>query len=89
MKIIVLAGGLSTERDVSLVSGAGICKTLLAKGHEVFLLDVFMGFPYDKDKLDEVFTLPGYGLDAARRNPTSRRSRPPARVTLTAFLAPT
>ena len=39
MKIIVLAGGLSTERDVSLVSGAGICKTLLAKGHEVFLLD--------------------------------------------------
>lgn len=65
MKIIVLAGGLSTERDVSLVSGAGICKTLLAKGHEVFLLDVFMGFPYDKDKLDEVFTLPGYGLDAA------------------------
>ncbi len=65
MKIIVLAGGLSTERDVSLVSGAGICKTLLAKGHEVFLLDVFMGFPYDKDKLDEVFTLPGHGLDAA------------------------
>ena len=29
MKIIVLAGGLSTERDVSLASAAGICKTLL------------------------------------------------------------
>ena len=29
MKIIVLAGGLSPERDVSLTSGAGICKTLL------------------------------------------------------------
>ena len=28
MKIVVLAGGLSTERDVSLASGAGICKTL-------------------------------------------------------------
>ena len=26
MKIVVLAGGLSTERDVSLCSGAGICK---------------------------------------------------------------
>lgn len=25
MKIIVLAGGLSTERDVSLSSAAGIC----------------------------------------------------------------
>ena len=31
MKIIVLAGGLSTERDVSLTSSAGICKTLIEK----------------------------------------------------------
>ena len=42
MKIIVLAGGLSTERDVSLTSSAGICKTLIEKGHDAFLLDVFM-----------------------------------------------
>ena len=28
MKIIVLAGGLSTERDVSLASAAGICRTV-------------------------------------------------------------
>lgn len=65
MKIIVLAGGLSTERDVSLTSGAGICRTLLARGHQAFLLDAFMGFPYDCDKLDEVFTLPGAGLEIA------------------------
>ena len=39
MKIIVLAGGLSTERDVSLVSAAGICRTLLEKGHDAFLLE--------------------------------------------------
>ena len=32
MKIIVLAGGLSTERDVSLSSAAGICRTLVEKG---------------------------------------------------------
>lgn len=63
MKIIVLAGGLSTERDVSLSSSAGICRTLLEKGHDAFLLDVFMGFPYDSDKLEEVFTLPNHGLD--------------------------
>ena len=31
MKIIVLAGGLSTERDVSLASAAGICRTLNRK----------------------------------------------------------
>lgn len=66
MKIIVLAGGLSTERDVSLSSSAGICRTLLAKGHDVFLLDVFLGFPYDRDKLEEVFTLPGHGLEIAK-----------------------
>ena len=63
MKIIVLAGGLSPERDVSLVSSAGICRTLLDKGHDVFLKDVFLGFPYDKERLEEVFTLPGHGLD--------------------------
>lgn len=66
MKIIVLAGGLSTERDVSLSSSAGICRTLLEKGHDAFLLDVFMGFPYDKEKLDEVFTLPDHGLNIVK-----------------------
>ena len=65
MKIVVLAGGLSTERDVSLASGAGICKTLKERGHDAFLLDVYLGFPYDSDKLDEVFTLPGAGLEIA------------------------
>lgn len=65
MKIVVLAGGLSTERDVSLASGAGICKTLRERGHHAFLLDVFLGFPYDSDKLEEVFTLPNAGLEIA------------------------
>ena len=65
MKIVVLAGGLSTERDVSLASGAGICRTLRERGHEAFLLDVYLGFPYDTDKLEEVFTLPGAGLEIA------------------------
>ena len=65
MKIVVLAGGLSTERDVSLASGAGICKTLREKGHDAFLLDVYLGFPYDSNKLEEVFTLPGAGLEIA------------------------
>lgn len=66
MKIVVLAGGLSTERDVSLSSAAGICKTLIEKGHDAFLLDVFMGLQYDSDKLEEVFTLPGHGLEIAK-----------------------
>lgn len=43
MKIIVLAGGLSPERDVSLSSGTLITKALIENGHEVMLLDVFLG----------------------------------------------
>lgn len=66
MRIIVLAGGLSSERDVSLSSSAGICKTLLEKGHDVFLLDVFLGLDYDPDRLEEVFMLPGHGLEIAK-----------------------
>lgn len=65
MKIVVLAGGLSTERDVSLASGAGICRTLKERGHQAFLLDVYLGFAYDSDKLEEVFTLPSAGLEIA------------------------
>lgn len=43
MKIVVLAGGTSTERDVSIVSGTGICNGLRAKGHQAILIDVFCG----------------------------------------------
>ena len=45
MKIVVLAGGLSTERDVSLSSGRGIYRALKENGHQVILLDVFLGLP--------------------------------------------
>lgn len=83
MKIIVLAGGLSPERDVSLLSGAGICKTLREMGHQAFLLDVFFGLPYDSDKLEEIFDRPDGGLEISMGISTSvpdlgalRKSRP-------------
>ena len=66
MKIIVLAGGLSTERDVSLASAAGICRTLIEKGHDAFLLDVFLGLEHAPEHLEDVFTLPGHGLEIAK-----------------------
>lgn len=53
MKIVVLAGGISTERDVSLVSGTGIYRALKGKHHQVMLLDVFLG--YDHEDWQEVF----------------------------------
>ena len=43
MKIVVLAGGISTERTVSLVSGTGVCQALRRKGHQAILVDLFMG----------------------------------------------
>lgn len=36
MKIIVLAGGYSPEREVSLSSGSLIANALMEQGHEVF-----------------------------------------------------
>ncbi|NLP33589.1 MAG: D-alanine--D-alanine ligase [Clostridiales bacterium] len=44
MKIVVLAGGTSPERDVSLVTGTMIYKALKNKGHQVVLLDVYLGY---------------------------------------------
>ena len=46
MKIIVLAGGYSNERDVSLNSGASVCKALRERGHQAYLLDAFMGLDW-------------------------------------------
>lgn len=43
MKIVVLAGGTSTERDVSIVSGTGICSALRKRGHLAILVDIFCG----------------------------------------------
>ncbi len=43
MKIVVLCGGLSTERKISLSTGTNVCKALRARGHKAVLVDLFMG----------------------------------------------
>ena len=43
MKIVVLAGGLSPERNVSLSSGSRVCQTLRALGHEAAFVDMYLG----------------------------------------------
>lgn len=43
MNIAVLAGGNSTERDVSLVSGREVYRALKSRGHNVVLIDVYFG----------------------------------------------
>lgn len=55
MKIVVLAGGLSTERDVSITSGTLVANALREKGHDVVLLDVFMGYEENICDIDALF----------------------------------
>ncbi|MED9966575.1 MAG: D-alanine--D-alanine ligase [Blautia sp.] len=62
MKIVVLAGGTSTEREISIVSGTGICKALRQKGHRAVLVDIFCG----DEKVDWENPFPQeYDVDAA------------------------
>lgn len=53
MKIVVLAGGTSTERDVSLSSGSMIYKALRKNGHQAILLDVYLGYEGETDGIFE------------------------------------
>ena len=55
MKIVVLAGGLSTERDVSFQTGGRVSKALRENGHQVILLDVFMGYSDKPEELTGIF----------------------------------
>lgn len=43
MKIVVLAGGLSDERNVSLSSGCKVCAALRERGHQAALIDMYLG----------------------------------------------
>ena len=43
MKIVVLAGGLSPERNVSLSSGCKVCAALRERGYEVAFIDLYLG----------------------------------------------
>lgn len=52
MNIVVLAGGISTERDVSLISGKMIYRAVKKNGHNAILLDVFLGY---EGSIDDIF----------------------------------
>ena len=80
MKVVVLCGGISTERAISIVSGTEVCRALRAKGHDAILMDVFFGnedatlmdaFPkhYDVDAALEYIKSCEGRLAAAMANP--------------------
>ena len=55
MKIVVLAGGLSPERNVSLSSGCKVCAALRERGHQAAILDMYLGAD---QPLDALFSAP-------------------------------
>lgn len=44
MNIVVLCGGISTERIVSINTGSKVCEALRSKGHKAIVLDVYCGY---------------------------------------------
>ena len=60
MKVVVLCGGTSTERNVSINSGTLICKALNKKGYDTILLDVYLGISLKGKNVEDAFKL---GLD--------------------------
>lgn len=55
MKVLVLAGGLSPERDVSLSSGSLIANALREAGHRVLLIDVYEGLAIEECEYEQAF----------------------------------
>ena len=58
MKIVVLGGGLSTERHVSLTSCTSVCRALRALGHKAIFVDMFMGLENYDGPLEQAFDVP-------------------------------
>lgn len=55
MKIVVLCGGLSMERNVSITGGTLVCKSLRALGHQAVLVDMFFGLEDVETPISEIF----------------------------------
>lgn len=71
MKIVVLAGGLCPERDVSLLSGTKVCNALRQNGHQAVMVDIYMGLPgYQQKDLEALFEMDGSLLPDPRISST-------------------
>lgn len=80
MDIVVLAGGLSMERDVSLASGSLIANSLSESGHRAILVDLYYGvedpdmsFERDGDRYEYRIPETAPNLEEMIRNNGGRR----------------
>ena len=58
MKIVVLGGGVSTERHVALVTGTSVCRALRSLGHQAIFVDLYMGLEEYDGALEDAFDAP-------------------------------
>ncbi|MBR1456353.1 MAG: D-alanine--D-alanine ligase [Oscillospiraceae bacterium] len=58
MKIVVLGGGISTERHVALVTATSVCRALRSLGHQAVFVDMFLGLEDHEGPLEAVFDAP-------------------------------
>ena len=89
MKIVVVGGGVSTERHVSLVTASSVCKALRSLGHQAIFVDLYMGLEDYSGRLEDAFDAPdGFvgqaaigrsapDLDAAK---AARKDQSPSRI---------
>lgn len=56
MKIVVLAGGTSTERNVSIVTSKLVCKALVSLGHKAIMVDAFYGCELEDNDVEKTFS---------------------------------
>lgn len=57
MKIAVVCGGLSNERDVSITSGTCVARALRERGHKVVLVDLYYGYSGSYDDPAELLSV--------------------------------
>lgn len=58
MNIVVLCGGLSNEREVSISSGTAVVSALRKRGHKAILVDLFLGISEEFTEIKELFDRP-------------------------------
>ncbi len=58
MKIVVLGGGISTERHVALVTGTSVCRALRELGHQAIFVDMYLGLEDFEGPLEDAFNAP-------------------------------
>lgn len=89
MKIVVLGGGISTERQVSLVSATSVCSALRSIGHRAVFADLYMGLEDVSGPLEALFDAPdgrcgqaAIGKNAPDLNQVraSRKDQSPSRI---------